>query len=203
MRDFIVETVRSTGAWGVGVLMFVENVFPPIPSELIMPLAGYLSVTNEMPFWLAVGLGSVGSLLGALLWYVVGRRLGKDRLKDWADRHGSWVAMTSEDVERARGWFDRHGGWSVLICRLIPFLRTAISVPAGISEMPFVPFLLYSAVGTFAWTAALAWAGRLLGRQFGDVGNVVGWVSWLVIGGATVWYLYRVWKVHRSEKAGG
>lgn len=199
MQDFVVETVRSTGAWGVGVLMFVENVFPPIPSELIMPLGGYLSETGELSFWLLVAAGSVGSLLGAVLWYVVGRRLGKDRLKDWAGRHGAWVAMTPDDIERARGWFDRHGGLSVLVCRLIPFLRTAISVPAGIAGMASLPFVLYSAVGTFLWTLALAWAGRLLGRQFPQVGDVLGWVSWGVILGALAWYVYRVMKVHRQN----
>lgn len=199
MQDFVVETVRSTGAWGVGILMFVENVFPPIPSELIMPLGGYLSETGDLSFWPVVAAGSVGSLLGAALWYVVGRRLGKDRLKAWAGRHGAWVAMTPDDIEMARGWFDRHGGLSVLLCRLVPFLRTAISVPAGIAGMAALPFVLYSAVGTFLWTLALAWAGRLLGRQFPEVGDVLGWVSWGVILGAFAWYVYRVVKVHRES----
>lgn len=202
MQDLIVEVVRTTGAWGIGVLMFIENVFPPIPSELIMPLGGYLAETGALSLWLVVGLGSVGSLLGALLWYAVGRRLGRERLKRWADRHGAWVAMTSEDIDRASGWFDRHGTTSVFLCRMIPFLRTVISVPAGIAGMALLPFTAYSAAGTFLWTLALAWAGRVLGRRFPHVGDVLGWVSWLVIGAATFWYLYRVMKVHRQQRPG-
>jgi membrane protein DedA with SNARE-associated domain len=201
MRDLIVEMVRSTGAWGVGVLMLLENVFPPIPSELIMPLGGYLAGKGDLPFWPVALAGTVGSLLGATLWYVVGRRLGKDRLKRWAGRHGAWVAMTPDEIERANGWFQRHGGLSVFACRMIPFLRTVISVPAGIAGMALVPFLLYTAAGTFIWTVALAWAGRILGSQFPQVGRVLGWVTWVVIGGATAWYLYRVVKVHRARKA--
>ena len=200
MKDLIVETLRTTGAWGVGLLMFLENVFPPIPSELIMPLGGYLAETGELSFWPIVGLGSLGSLLGALLWYGVGRRLGRTRLKAWADRHGAWVAMTPEDIDRAEQWFQRHGGLSVFFCRMIPFLRTVISVPAGLTGMPIVPFLFYSAVGTLGWTLALAWAGRLLGSSFPRVGDVMGWVTWAVIGGATIWYLYRVAQVHRKNR---
>lgn len=202
MRDLIIEMVRATGAWGIGVLMFVENVFPPIPSELIMPLGGYLAETGDLSFWPVVVLGSAGSLLGAVLWYVVGRRLGRDRLKRWSDRHGAWVAMTPDDIERAADWFERHGPLSVFLCRMIPFLRTVISVPAGVSGMSIAPFILYSAGGTFIWTLALAWAGRILGRQFPRVGDVVGWVTWTVIGAATVWYLYRVWTVHRRDRDG-
>lgn len=202
MRDLIVEMVRSTGAWGIGVLMLVENVFPPIPSELIMPLGGYLAETGNLSFWLVVALGATGSLLGAVLWYVVGRKVGKDRLERWAGRHGAWVAMTPDDIERANDWFHRHGGLSVFICRMIPFLRTVISVPAGITGMSLLPFLIYSAAGTLIWTAALAWAGRLLGSQFGQVGSVLGWVTWVVIGGATLWYVYRVIKVHNKNKRG-
>ena len=193
------EVVRATGAWGVGVLMFIENVFPPIPSELIMPLGGYLAATGRLSFWLVVTLGSIGSLLGAVLWYAIGHRLGQERLKRWAGRRGAWVAMTPEDIDRASAWFDRHGATSVLMCRMIPFVRTVISVPAGIAGMPLLRFTIYSAAGTFLWTLALAWAGRLLGSQFPQVGEVIGWLSWAVIGAATAWYLRRVAKVHRRH----
>ena len=200
MKDLIVEMVRAAGPWGVGVLMFLENVFPPIPSELIMPLGGYLSESGDLQFWLVVALGFLGSLGGALLWYAVGRRLGRDQVKRWAGRHGSWVAMTPDEVARADRWFERHGPVSVFFGRMIPFLRTIISVPAGVAGMSLLPFALYSAAGTFVWTLALAWAGRTVGRQFPAVGSVVGWVSWAVISAATVWYVYRVIRVHRNKR---
>jgi len=197
VRDWIVEVVRDLGAWGVGLLMLLENVFPPIPSELIMPLAGYLSASGDMSFTAALIAGSLGSFLGAVGWYVVGRKVSQDRFRDWVDRRGVWVAMTPDDVDRARDWFDRHGGASVLIARLVPGLRTVISVPAGFSRMSLVPFLLYTAVGTAAWTALLAWVGRLLGQQFPKVGEYVGIVAWVVIGGAVLWYVWRVVKLKR------
>ena len=199
MKDFIIEAVRATGAWGVGLLMLLENVFPPIPSELIMPLGGYLSATGDLDFRLVVALGTIGSVLGAIFWYVVGRRLGKERLKAWAGRHGAWVAMTPAEIDRANAWFERHGGVSVMLCRMLPFVRTVISVPAGIAHMRFVPFLVYSTAGTFVWTAGLAWGGRLLGSRFESLGDVLGWVTWGVLAAATAWYLWRVVRVHRAH----
>ncbi len=201
MRDLIIETIRGAGIWGVGLVMLLENVFPPIPSEIVMPLGGYLAATGHLPFWGVVAAGSAGSLHGAFFWYVMARRLGKDRLKAWAARRGAWVAMTPDDIERATHWFQRHGGRSVLLGRLLPFLRTVISVPAGISGMRIVPFTLFSAVGTFLWTLALAWAGRQLGRSFPRIESVLGWVTWAVLAGAAGWYIYGVLRVRRRRGA--
>jgi membrane protein DedA with SNARE-associated domain len=164
-----------------------------------MPLAGYLSATGNLDFWLAVACGSVGSLLGACVWYSAGRKLGRDRLRRWAGRHGAWVAMTPEDIERAADWFGRHGRPSVFVCRMLPFLRTVISVPAGLAGMPLPSFLLYSAGGTLLWTLGLAGGGLLLGSSFPEIESALGWVSWTVIGAATLAYLYRVLKVHRER----
>lgn len=201
MRDFIIEIVRSTGAWGIGILMLLENVFPPIPSELIMPLGGYLTAQGRLSLWPVVIAGSIGSLIGAGFWYYIGRRLGKERVSAWAERHGAWVAMTPDDIERANGWFQRHGAASVFFCRLLPFLRTVISIPAGVTGMSLAPFVIYSALGTFIWTAALAWGGRVLGSQFPEIENVLGYVSWTIIIGAVAWYAYGVLRVKRAKDA--
>lgn len=200
MRDFIIDIVRSTGAWGIGILMLLENVFPPIPSELIMPLGGYLTAQGRLSFWPVVIAGSIGSLLGAGFWYYIGHRLGRERLIGWADRHGAWVAMTPDDIERANGWFQRHGAASVFFCRLLPFLRTVISIPAGVTGMSLAPFLIYSAFGTFIWTAALAWGGQVLGNQFPQIEDVLGYVSWAIILGAAAWYVYGVVRVRRRKR---
>ena len=200
MRDFIIEIVRSTGAWGIGILMLLENVFPPIPSELIMPLGGYLTAQGRLSFWPVVIAGSIGSLLGAGFWYYIGHRLGRERLIGWADRHGAWVAMTPDDIERGTGWFQRHGAVSVFFCRLLPFLRTVISIPAGVTGMSLAPFLIYSAFGTFIWTAALAWGGQVLGNQFPQIEDVLGYVSWAIILGAAAWYVYGVVRVRRRKR---
>jgi membrane protein DedA with SNARE-associated domain len=199
LESWIIDTVLGLGAVGIGVLMLLENVFPPLPSELIMPLGGYLSARGRMSFWSTVAAGTLGSLLGAVLWYGVGRRVTRERLRGWVEAHGVWLAMTPGDVDRASRWFGEHGGKAVLIGRLVPVVRTLISVPAGFSRMPFLPFLLYSAVGTALWTGALTYAGRLLGSQFQQVDRYLGWVAWAVIAASAVAYVYRVVQIRRQH----
>lgn len=195
MRDWVIGVVRDLGIAGIGLLMFAENIFPPLPSEMIMPLAGYLSARGEMSFWPAVAAGSLGSLAGATVWYWIGRRVTHSRLCGWVSKHGIWLAMTPKDVDRAVQWFERHGGFSVLFGRLVPVVRTLISVPAGFSRLPLMRFLLLSAVGTAAWTTALAYAGLFLGQTFQEIERYVGVLSWVVIGAAIMWYLYRVARI--------
>jgi membrane protein DedA with SNARE-associated domain len=204
MFEWISNIMSSLGELGVALLMLLENVFPPIPSELIMPLAGFISERGGLSFWPVILAGSAGSLAGALAWYWVGRAVGERRFRSWVDDHGRWLTLSCEDLDRAKGWFDRHGGAAVFIGRLIPGIRTFISVPAGFAEMPFVPFLLYSTVGTTLWTAALAYAGRLLGSQYEKVSTYLGPVSWVVLGAILILYIYRVitWKRGDEEAHG-
>lgn len=180
--------------------MFVENVFPPIPSELIMPLAGYLTVSDSMNLWAAITAGFIGSLAGATLWYWVGLRYSKGRFRSFVERHGVWLGMDEHSVDHAQEWFDRHGYKAVFIGRLVPGLRTVISVPAGLSRMPLLPFLLWTAFGTALWTIFLTYAGRFLGERFDVVDKWIGPVSWVVVSALFVWYLYRVVKKYRQQK---
>src|SRR5687768_12601891 len=122
------DVMPSTGYAGIVFLMCLENVVPPIPSELIMPLAGYLAGSGKLSFIGVVIAGTAGSMLGALPLYYMGRKLGEERLKHLADRYGRWLTVSRKDIERAKGWFDRHGGATVLFCRLIPGIRSLISI---------------------------------------------------------------------------
>ena len=192
MFDWIVNVVRTLGYPGIALLTLLENIVPPIPSELIMPLAGFITTRGQMSFVLAVAAGSLGSLLGAIGWYVVGRKVGENRLRAFVHRHGRWMAVNDDELDRAAGWFDRHGGIAVLIGRLVPGVRTFISVPAGFAGMSAASFTLYSAIGTIAWTAALTYAGVILGQNYDAVKSVVGPVTWVVIGGVVAWYVYKV-----------
>ena len=192
MFDWIVNVVKGLGYPGIALLTLLENVVPPIPSELIMPLAGFITTRGEMSFVLAVGAGSVGSLLGATGWYVVGRSVGERRLRGFVHRHGRWMAVNDAELDRAARWFDRHGGIAVLVGRLVPGVRTFISVPAGFAGMGAASFTLYSAIGTIAWTAALTYAGVILGQNYDAVKSVVGPVTWVVMGGIVAWYVYKV-----------
>jgi membrane protein DedA with SNARE-associated domain len=144
-------------------MMLAENVFPPIPSELIMPLAGFVAAKGQLNPVLVVLAGTLGSLLGALPWYYAGRWLGEARVCAFAARHGRWLTLGEKEIGQAIRWFERHGRIAVLVGRLVPTVRTLISLPAGMARMPLLPFLAYSAVGTLAWTAALTAANRSTG----------------------------------------
>lgn len=192
MFDWITAAVQQTGYIGVFFLMLAENVFPPIPSELIMPLAGFTAAQGQLNIVLVIIAGTAGSLLGALLWYYVGHWFGRKRLKRWASKHGRWFTLTPDEIDQAFDWFHRHAGASVFFGRLIPTIRTLISVPAGIANMGLVPFLAYSAVGTALWTALLAAAGYLLESQYQTVEHWLNPVTNVVLGLIVVVYIYRV-----------
>ncbi|HYG88274.1 MAG TPA: DedA family protein [Azospirillum sp.] len=192
MFDWITGMVERTGYVGIALLMLLENVFPPIPSELIMPLAGFSAARGQLNLVMVVLAGTVGSVAGAMFWYYVGRWLGCERLKQLAARHGRWLTVTPGEVDAAAGWFRRHCGKSVLLGRLIPTVRTLISVPAGITEMALSKFLVYSVAGTGIWSGFLVGAGYLLEDQYERVAAWVNPVANLVIGMIAVYYIYRV-----------
>jgi membrane protein DedA with SNARE-associated domain len=192
MFDWITGFVERGGYLGIALLMFLENVFPPIPSELIMPLAGFTAARGDLSLVGVILAGSVGSLAGALLWYGIGRWLGLERLKRFAARHGRWLTLSPGDIDKAQGFFQRHGGKAVLLGRLVPGVRTLISVPAGIVAMPLPAFLLWTGIGTVAWTALLAGAGYLLESQYARVEGWVSPVSNVIMGAIVLFYLYRV-----------
>ena len=192
MFDWITGLVERTGYLGIALLMLAENVFPPIPSELIMPMAGFTAARGALNMVGVVVAGTVGSLAGVLLWYYIGRWIGLERLKRWAAKHGRWLTISPEEVDEAAAWFDRHCGKAVLIGRLIPAVRTLISVPAGVAGMGLTRFLTYSALGTALWTALLATAGYLLEDQYQKVDDYLNPVSNVILGLIVLGYLYRV-----------
>lgn len=198
--DWIKNIIESLGYWGIALLMFVENLFPPIPSELIMPLAGYTanlpgSKLNIVGVFVA---GLLGSTVGALIWYYPGKFLGERRLRDLADRYGKWINVSSKDITKAKRWFDHQGNKAVLIGRVIPGVRTLISVPAGISNMPLFPFLFYTTLGSAAWVGLLTYSGYLLGSQYELVDKYLAPVSKIVLGTLVVAFV--VWVLTRKRK---
>lgn len=192
MADWITDLISEHGYLALFMLMFLENVFPPIPSELIMPFAGYAAARGDIHPIGALVAGSAGSLLGALAWYVVGYRLGAERFRRIVKRHGRWLTLSESDVDRAQRWFDRYGGVAVCVGRLIPAVRSVISVPAGIAQMELRRFLMWSSVGTVAWTGLLAGLGYLLGTRFTEVDKWLQPVSLMIVALAVGVYVYRL-----------
>jgi membrane protein DedA with SNARE-associated domain len=190
--DWITQIVSDYGYPGIALLMLGENIFPPIPSELIMPLAGFVAAQGQLNPVLVVLAGTLGSVLGALPWYYAGKWLGEERVCALAARHGRWLTVDDKDVGKAIRWFERHGRMAVLIGRLIPTVRTLISVPAGMARMPLLPFLIFSTIGSLLWTAALAGAGYLLEANYRLVGDYLDQASKIIIGLIVLTYLWRL-----------
>jgi membrane protein DedA with SNARE-associated domain len=190
--EWMTNFVEQTGYAGIALLMLLENVFPPIPSELIMPMGGFAAARGSLSLPGVVVAGSIGSLAGALFWYGVGRWIGCERLRDFAGRHGAWLTISPAEVDRAQAWFRRHGWLAVLIGRLVPGVRTLISVPAGIAGMPLRPFLLFSAAGTVAWTSLLATAGYMLEDHYHAVASWLNPLANLVVASLVILYLVRL-----------
>ena len=161
-----------------------------------MPAAGYQAAQGRLVLPGVVLAGVVGSLAGALFWYWIGIKVGDERLKHWAGRHGRWLAMTPAEIERADRWFDRHCGKAVLFGRLVPAVRTLISVPAGIFGMGIRRFMMFSALGTAIWSTALAFAGYTMGRNYTAVSAWLNPVTNVVVAAIVLVYLYKVvtWK---------
>lgn len=202
MAKWVISMISSTSYFGIVFLMFVENVFPPIPSEVIMPLAGYMVTQNQLSFVGVVAAGVAGSVLGALPLYYLGAKIGGDRLKKFADDYGRWLTLSRKDIEGAEAWFKRHGGAAVFFCRLIPGIRSLISIPAGMEKMSLAPFLLYTTIGAGVWTALLATAGYLLGSNFTQAEKYLDPVSWVVLGVIMIAYVVRVIR-HKGGKESG
>ena len=201
MASWIMNVMQSLGYPGLALLMFVENVFPPIPSELIMPLAGFLAAQGKFNFAAVVAAGTIGSVVGALPLYWLGFRLGKRRLEHLAERHGKWLTVSAEDIDRADDWFGRHGNKAVFVGRLVPGIRSLIAIPAGLHEMSMMPFLVFTTIGSALWSAALAASGYLLGAQFREVEKYLDPVSWVVFGALLVWYIWRVVRQGAARRA--
>lgn len=194
MTDWITNMMESLGYLGIGILMFLENLFPPIPSELIMPLAGFTISQGKMGFLPAIAAGTIGTVLGAFPWYFAGHYFGEARLKAWADRYGKWITVSSKDIDKVVNWFNRHGGKAVFLGRLVPGIRTLISLPAGLAGMSFPLFLLYSTIGTIIWTALLTWLGYLLGENYDEVDHYLGPVSKIVLLSLVIWFGLWIWR---------
>ena len=176
--DWVRSVVSSGGYPALAGLILAENLFPPLPSELILPLAGFYVGTGEMAFVLAVLAATVGSVAGALILYAIARFGGRRVLLKW----GKVLRVRERDLDRADDWFDRHGGWIVLFGRLVPGARSLVSIPAGLSEMPIVRFTLLTTLGSTVWNCALIGGGWALGEHYEQIGGIVGPVGTIIVG---------------------
>lgn len=190
LASFIIALISWGGYWGIGIAMAIESACIPLPSEIIMPFSGYLVSTGRFTLWGTALAGALGCVVGSVVAYYVGRWGGRDLV--W--KYGKYLLISHRDVELADRWFARYGQWVVFGSRLLPVIRTFISLPAGIARMPVLPFILYTLVGSFPWCYALAYVGLRLGEQWDTLGvyfhrfdAVIG----LVLVAGAGWWIWR------------
>lgn len=196
--------ISTLGYPGLALVMFLENVFPPIPSEIVLPLAGWLTLGDDARFTL-VGvtiIGAIGSVAGAFFFYGLGRWFDERRVRYLLQRFGKWFMLSEADFDTALTWFDRYDEYVIFFGRMVPIVRSLISVPAGLARMNLVRFTLFTAVGTALWSFVLAFAGRLLGESWPIVSEVIDKYEdvVLVLGVLVVlgFFGYRFWQRRRT-----
>ena len=201
LTDFVRRAVTTLGYPGILAAMVAENLFPPIPSEIVLPLAGFEVFRGNLAFGLTVAAATAGSLIGALILYAIGRYGGRPAI----DRWGRVLRVSQADVDRAEHWFDRWGDWVVLLSRMVPLIRSVVSIPAGILEMSLLRFVLLTTIGSLLWNLLLVGAGYQLGNRWEDVSELVGRFSdvmkvlaVLAVVAAGVW----LWRRNRSVQTG-
>lgn len=194
MDDWIIHLVNDTGYWGVGLLMFLETVFPPVPSEVIMTVAGVSAARGNVHFAGVVASGTVGAMLGNYFWFLLAIKFGKVRLQRFLEKYGRWLTLNWTEVERGQALFTKYGSIIVLVARMLPTFRSLISIPAGVFKMSHRRFVVFSAVGTAGWSAALATAGYVLGSQIADVEKILGPLSSVIIILILAGYFWRLWR---------
>ena len=192
MFEWILGIVESWQYVGIFLLMILENLFPPIPSEVIIPVAGYAAATHELSIVLVILIASLGASVGALFWYFLGKLFGLERVKNLSSKYGRWVTMSPKDVDAAESWFSKNGHKAVMYGRLIPTVRTLISIPAGITKMNLSEFFIFSFLGSVIWTSWLALLGYFLGSQYKLVAQYLNPVSNAIVAIIVFLYIYRV-----------
>jgi membrane protein DedA with SNARE-associated domain len=199
--EWIVDTIAQFGYGGIFLLMVLENLFPPIPSEVIMPLAGFAAARGDLSLVGVVLAGVAGTVVGNLPWYFLGHALGHERLRRLAGRFGRIWTISPSEVDDAVRWFGRYGWTAVFFGRMVPTIRTVISAPAGVARMPMWGFLLFTTLGSLLWIGLLTGAGLVLEAHYEAVADYVDPLSKAVVAGVALAYLYRLVRGYGKDKA--
>ena len=207
METIITDIMNSYGYLGIFFLIMIENVFPPIPSELILTFGGFMVISSNMTIVGVIIAATLGSVVGALILYFIGKILNKERLiKIVTSKYGKLLRVKPKDIESADKWFDTKGNITVLFCRFVPIVRSLISIPAGMSEMPMFKFLLYTTIGSAVWNTALVCVGAFAGDKkdvilafIDNASHIILIVLIILIIGFIIWFYHRKSKKAKSR----
>lgn len=201
MQNFLEEVINQFGYAAIVVLIAVENIFPPIPSEVILTFGGFMTAATDMTVTGVIIASTAGSVGGAIVLYYLGSILGAERMKRIVMNYGKWLRVTTDDVDKSYSWFNKYGSWTVFFCRFIPLIRSLISIPAGMSKMSISKFLVLTTIGTFIWNTVLVNLGASVGENWGDivaVMDVYSNIAYAVI--AVVGIAFLVWVFYFRPK---
>lgn len=194
LTDWVVRVVEDLGYLGVALLVALENLFPPIPSEVVLPFAGFVARDGNATLGGMIAAATAGSLAGAWILYGFSAAIGPLRIHTWVVRYGAWFRVSPQDLRNAEDWFDRRAPFAVSIGRCVPLIRSIVSIPAGFRRMPLIPFTLYTLVGSAVWNTALIGAGYVLRDNWDRVEPVLSIVQYLVIAVIALFIARFVWK---------
>lgn len=203
MEEWITSIMTDYGYFGIFLLILLENIFPPIPSEVVLTVGGFMTTSTDLTMFGVIGASTAGSVSGALVLFGLGRWLSVERLEKIIEKYGSWLRLKKEDLHKADAWFGRYGVWTVFFGRLVPVIRSLISIPAGMSGMKFWLFLLFTTLGTLLWNTVLVFIGEAVGENREAIMhqlNVYSNVVYVLIGlgaVAAVWYYLK--KIRKRE----
>lgn len=207
LRMWSEKIMMAMGYPGIFLIMLLECIFPPIPSEVIMPLAGFLVSQGEFNVWLVMLSGTLGSLVGALILYWLGAWADEAILRSWVRRHGKWIQVNEKDIDRVEEWFGKHGQSVIFFGRMIPIIRSLISIPAGMERMPMWKFILYTVLGSILWNLLLTFGGMALGENWQKIiswldtyQNIVLIILVVLFVAFLLWLARRIYKAHNVRK---
>ncbi len=192
MIEWTEQIFQQFGHAGVFFLMLLENIFPPIPSEIILPLSGFMAAQGTLNPIALLASSTAGAVSGALFWYYIGHKLGEARVEKWIGKHSRWLALSTQDYDKIVSFFNKHSAASVFFARMIPAFRSLISLPAGIFAMGFSKFLIYTTAGTLIWNSTLIFTGYMLQQKYTYISEMIGMAANLIIGGLLLIYVYRL-----------
>lgn len=194
LAQWTIDIVEKGGYLGLGALVAIENILPPIPSEIVLPMAGFLTGQGRLIFVIAVAAATIGSVLGALVLYALGRRMGEARTRSFMAKHGKWLLISECDYDKATRGFEKHRDKAVFFGRFAPGIRSFISIPAGINSMPLTKFIAFTAAGSTVYNSVLIGLGWMLGRNWEKVSKFTGVIEtvlWVLLGVAIGYWIYR------------
>ncbi|MDO8663551.1 MAG: DedA family protein [Candidatus Wildermuthbacteria bacterium] len=199
LSGWVIDFISSAGYWGIFVLMLMESALIPIPSEIIMPFSGFLVWSEKLSWWPVILWGTIGNLVGSIIAYFVGRHGGRALVL----KYGKYVLVSADDVERAEKWFNKYGSISIFFSRLLPVVRTFISLPAGIARMSLWKFSLYTFLGSLPWSILLTYLGIISGENWKNLEvyfRKFDWAILILIILTVAWYLYAKFVNHSSSR---